>query len=144
VAPAFGRRSAALLLIVLSGTFGACFSSSESGALAEPPASSYSSTTFELATDLFSETVTGASVSSEFFPAARTPPLLGRVLLDSETSSSSAPVAVISYPLWVRRFGSAPTTVGRRIRVNGRETVVVGIAPRGFDVPKGALIWVPR
>ena len=145
MAPAFGSRSAALLLLVLSGTFGACrFLSSDSAAPAQPPASSFSFATFELATDLFSETVNGASVTPEFFAATKTRPLLGRVFVEGETSAAPSRVAVIGYALWARRFGSSPTTIGRRIRVNGLETIVVGIAPRGFDVPKGAVLWVPR
>ena len=55
-------------------------------------------------------------------------------------------VAVISYAMWEREFASDRGAVGRKIRVNGTEFTVVGIAPEGFTGPQAFLlpdVYVP-
>jgi predicted permease len=42
-------------------------------------------------------------------------------------------VAVISYGLWVRRFGSDPRIVGQQLTLNGGQFTIVGVAPSGFN-----------
>lgn len=51
---------------------------------------------------------------------------------------------MLSYDLWQRTFGGAPEIIGRVIRIDGRETTVVGILPKGFSFPKGAELWMPQ
>jgi putative ABC transport system permease protein len=36
-----------------------------------------------------------------------------------------------------------PTVTGRRIRLNGKDAVIVGVAPARFSYPKGAEVWQP-
>lgn len=50
---------------------------------------------------------------------------------------------ILSHALWEGRFGADPGLVGRAIRVNGRELVVVGILPRGFRFPDRQELYVP-
>ena len=50
---------------------------------------------------------------------------------------------MIGHGLWQRQFGGQPDVVGRRIRLNGRPATIVGVAPRGFEFPKGADVWQP-
>jgi len=58
------------------------------------------------------------TVSGNFFDLLGVRPLLGRTLRpDDETTD--ARVAVVSYGLWVRRFGGAPDVVGRTVSLNG-------------------------
>lgn len=54
------------------------------------------------------------------------------------------PTALLSWTLWQRRFGSAPTIIGTTIRLNGNDAVVLGVVPKEFNIPAGAEVWIPR
>jgi MacB-like periplasmic core domain len=111
----------------------------------EPPAGSYSSKRFTLAEgDGKSAVVDGAEVSSEFFAAAGAKPLLGRLFVDQEYAGTAATrVALVSHRCWEERFGSAPSLIGRVLDLDDRSRTVVGVLPRGFDVPQGTCVWLP-
>ncbi len=89
----------------------------------------------------------GQLVSGNYFSALGLTPALGRFIRASEAERpGSEPVAVISYALWHSRFGGLPGAIGQPIRVNGRELVVVGVAPTRFQGTILGLsfdIWVP-
>jgi predicted permease len=62
-------------------------------------------------------------------------PTLGRLLaLDDVNLDNfrSAPVAVLGYGFWQRRFGGQADVIGRTVRVQGVPFQVIGVAPRGF------------
>jgi hypothetical protein len=100
------------------------------------------------------EIVKADFVSGNYFAVLGVVPVLGRTFPSSaETGAGSEPAVVISYGLWQRRFGGAPDTVGKLVRFNGRNAVIVGIAPdwfhglqRGFwtEVWFDAESWVQR
>jgi putative ABC transport system permease protein len=48
---------------------------------------------------------------------------------------------LISYGLWQRRFGSDPTVLGRRLRIDGQELTVIGVMPRDFRFPFQTDLW---
>ncbi len=65
--------------------------------------------------------------------------------MQPDDDNHANPVAVLSFDLWTRRFGSDPGIVGRQIAINTSPFSIVGVAPRGFQgttVLKGDL-WVP-
>jgi predicted permease len=76
--------------------------------------------------------VGGQLVSGGFFGLLGTRPRLGRLLGPEDDRPGADAVAVLSEPLWQRRFGGDPGVVGRTVRVNGRPFTVVGIAEEGF------------
>ena len=78
------------------------------------------------------ERVSRWRVNASFFPTLGTPFLYGRGFLPEEDQPGGAPVAVLSHPLWQRRFGSDPKVVGRVINLDGASYTVVGILPAGF------------
>lgn len=49
--------------------------------------------------------------------------------------------AVISDRLWRSRFNGDRAIVGKAVRLNGTDHVVVGVMPPGFDFPNGTDIW---
>jgi putative ABC transport system permease protein len=91
--------------------------------------------------------VQGAMVSGNYFDVLRARPALGRTFLPEEDRIPGAyPVAVVSFGLWQRRFGSDPGLVGREIGINGHAFTVIGVAPRGFKgtvVGDSPEVWVP-
>ena len=86
--------------------------------------------------------------TGNLFPMLGVEALRGRLLLPEDDAPDRPPVAVISEELWRERFGGDPSIVGRSIRLDGTATTVVGIVPRRFGVPHGAMVaraqvWVP-
>jgi predicted permease len=90
------------------------------------------------------ERVMGRAVSAEFFSVLGIRAELGRTFQAGEDAPGAARVAVISYGLWARRFGSDPDIVGKPIVINGMPREVVGVAARGFAFPvAGTEVWIP-
>src|SRR3954466_16078050 len=52
------------------------------------------------------------------------------------------PRAVISQRLWKELYRGDPAVIGKSIRFAEFNTTVAGVAPRDFDVPHGADIWL--
>jgi predicted permease len=93
------------------------------------------------------EPVAASLVSGNYFPMLGVQPALGRFFLPEEDGAPGAhPVAVLSYGLWQRRFGSDSGVIGRVVRLNGRPFTLVGVGPRGFR-GTGTLstvdLWLP-
>jgi predicted permease len=84
-----------------------------------------------------------AEISPSAFRVTRTPPLLGRTLVDDDERPGASAVAVIGHDLWQSRFDGEPDVVGRVVRVGGVETTVVGVMPEGFRFPLAHGLWVP-
>jgi len=92
--------------------------------------------------------VLGQMVSANYFEILGLSPASGRFFLPGEDSKPGGNnVAVVSYSLWVNKFGSDPNLVGRVITLNATPYTVTGIGPRGF---KGVFtfgnaeeVWIP-
>lgn len=78
------------------------------------------------------EQLDGRMVSAELLPLLGVAPALGRNFLPEEDRPSGAPVALLTYGFWQRRFGGDRGIVGRTIGLNGRAHTVVGVLPAGF------------
>jgi predicted permease len=89
----------------------------------------------------------GALVSGNYFDVVGTRPLLGRTFTKSEDQTpAGAPVVVISYAFWQRRFGGDESIVGRAVNVNDRPYTVIGVMPQDFlGTALGLAVdaWVP-
>ena len=72
-------------------------------------------------------------VSGNYHSALGVPAVLGRTLTPDDDRPSAAPVAVISFRYWGRRFGKSTEVLGTIIQINRVQTVVVGVTPQGFD-----------
>jgi putative ABC transport system permease protein len=87
------------------------------------------------------ERVEGATVTSNFFSALGVRALLGRTVSSELDRPGGAIVAVLSYGLWQRRFGSDPLILGRTLEIDGESRTVVGVMPPGFAYPAGTELW---
>ena len=89
----------------------------------------------------------GQLVSGNYFSALGLKPVIGRFIRPEEAERAGAePVVVISYDYWQTRFRGAPGAVGRKLRVNERDLVVIGVAPREFQgtmLPLKFELWAP-
>ena len=87
-------------------------------------------------------------VSGSFFDLLRVRPRLGRFFAaaDQPDTPAAVPVAVISEALWHRRFQGDPAILGRAIRLNRQDYIVIGVAPASFLGSLNGLafdLWVP-
>jgi hypothetical protein len=73
---------------------------------------------FNLTGDGTPERLQGARASANLPQVLGVSPRLGRVFTEEE-QRGDAKVAILSYGLWQRRFGSDPTVLGRKIPLNG-------------------------
>ncbi len=86
--------------------------------------------------------VWGALAEFNYFDVNQIPMALGRGFHRGE---EDAPVVVLSYHLWSKRFGADRSIIGKAVNVSGHSFTVVGVAPapfRGLDIFTSDL-WVP-
>jgi hypothetical protein len=133
-----------LSTLLLAATIGVAAACDRPPAFPQPPASEYTAGRFELAEGPKIDTVQGASVTQEFLRVTGVHAVLGRQLTAGDVQSGGSSTVVLSRELWERRFGADPAIIGKPIRVNGRNLVIVGVMPKEFAIPAGAEIWLPR
>jgi putative ABC transport system permease protein len=103
---------------------------------------------FELSGDATPSVVQAARLTTSVFPTLGVAPVLGRVFTQQE-DDSRAPVAVLSYALWVNRYHRDPQIVGSTITLSRRNYTILGVMPRSFEYPLAAgrldqaQLWVP-
>src|SRR5258706_6714974 len=89
----------------------------------------------------------GQLVSGNYFSALGLKPAMGRFIRPEEAERpGTEPVVVISYDYWQTRFRGAPEAVGQTLRVNERDLIVIGVAPKEFQgtmVPLKFELWAP-
>jgi predicted permease len=71
-------------------------------------------------------------ISSNLFSVLGVPMFRGRSFFADEDRPGGAPVALLGYSLWQRRFGGNPAALGTAVVVDGTRYTVVGIVPAGF------------
>ncbi len=84
-------------------------------------------------------------VSGNFFSGLGVKLARGRGF-SAEDEAGHAPVAVISYGYWTRRFSRSPDAVGNTLYVKGVPFTIVGVAAAGFEgVEAGTStdFWIP-
>ena len=76
--------------------------------------------------------VMGEFVSGNYFRTFGLRPASGRLLLDSDDTSGSPFVAVLSYQNWHDNYASDPSVIGSTFWINTKPVTIIGIAPEGF------------
>lgn len=90
------------------------------------------------------ERIAGAIVSSEFFDVLGVEMKLGRAFAPEDDRAGGEGKIVISDNLWRRRFAADTGIIGRTVRVNDANAVVVGVAPPEVTYPRGEVeMWRP-
>jgi predicted permease len=76
----------------------------------------------------------GYLVTGNYFDLLGVAPQRGRLLHSSDDITRNGhPIAVITDAFWKRRFGGDPSAVGSRVKLNGLDYTIVGIAPPQFS-----------
>jgi predicted permease len=81
------------------------------------------------------ERLTSVPVTQNFFTLLGVQPMLGRSFTVEECQGKfrTPPAALLSHGFWQRRFASDPAVVGRKLTLNNKPVMVVGVLPASFD-----------
>ena len=83
-------------------------------------------------------------ISPDFFSTLGIGPVVGRAFKEEETSYETDNVAVITDAFWRHNANGDPHIIGKKIRVDGNFTTVIGILPPGFRfLSSEARLYVP-
>src|SRR6202044_1784694 len=92
--------------------------------------------------------INATRMSGGVLPALGVEPLLGRIFTQQEDDQHQQ-VTVLSYATWQSRFHGDPAILGKKILLDRKPYVVIGVMPRNFEFPliPGHLnrseLWVP-
>jgi macrolide transport system ATP-binding/permease protein len=93
------------------------------------------------------ERITGELVSGNYFSVLGVNPVSGRLIVMGDVQADDeSPVAVLSYGIWQRVFGSDSQIAGKSVLLNGHSFTVVGVAPAQFEgttVGSPTDVWLP-
>ncbi|HTR37594.1 MAG TPA: ABC transporter permease [Bryobacteraceae bacterium] len=79
------------------------------------------------------ERIEGEECTAEVLPALGVQPLMGRLFTAAEDEiDHPAPVILISYRLWQRRFGGDKDILSRTVLINGIKTSIIGVLRPDF------------
>jgi macrolide transport system ATP-binding/permease protein len=93
------------------------------------------------------ERITGELVSGNYFSVLGVNPVSGRLIVMGDVQADDeSPVAVLSYGIWQRVFGSDSQIAGKSVLLSGHSFTVVGVAPAQFEgttVGSPTDVWLP-
>ena len=108
----------------------------------------YQGASYELSGSGEPAIVNASRMSGGVLPALEVQPLMGRVFTQQEDDQRQQ-VAVLSYSTWQSRFQGDKNILGKKILLDRKPYVVIGVMPRNFEFPlnPGHLnrseLWVP-
>jgi putative ABC transport system permease protein len=86
------------------------------------------------------ETVSRQWVTAGIFDVLGVTPIAGRTFT-AEDEAKRANVVVLSEPLWRTRFNADPGIIGRELRLDGMNFMVVGVVPKEFELLGQTSMW---
>jgi predicted permease len=78
------------------------------------------------------EAVSGLDISPNLFSVLGVSLFRGRAFLPEEDRLGAAPVIIISYGVWQRRYAGSDGAIGTPLVLDGKSHTVVGVAPAGL------------
>ena len=83
------------------------------------------------------------TVSTDLFGLLRSRPFLGRPFVQSDDQPGAAPVVILGFNVWRDRYGSDTSVIGRSVRIDDVQAMVVGVMPARFTYPFITQAWQP-
>jgi putative ABC transport system permease protein len=85
------------------------------------------------------------TLSANTFGVLGVPPMLGRDFAAPDEVPGAAPVVILNYRFWERRFGKRADIVGLTVHINDAPATVIGVMPERFDFPTKVDedLWMP-
>jgi predicted permease len=103
---------------------------------------------YELSGGAMPEEIFGARLTAGIFPTLGVTPIRGRIFTPEEEDRHQ-PLAVISYALWLNRYGRDPRVLGSSVVLDRKAYTIIGVMPRNFEFPlqpghlNQAQVWIP-
>ena len=91
------------------------------------------------------ERLDGQQVSAGYFASLGMQPALGRDFQAADDVPNGPKVVILSAGFWRRQFGEDGTILGRPIKLDDSNYIVIGVMPRDFDnvLAASAEVWSP-
>jgi putative ABC transport system permease protein len=90
------------------------------------------------------EKIRYAECSWNLFATLGLNPEIGRFFVEAEDHPEAGGTVVITYGLWMRRYGGARAILGKTILLNSRPYTVIGVLPKWFSYPDTRTqLWAP-
>jgi len=90
------------------------------------------------------EVAEAAAGSWNLFHVLGVEPALGRTFTESEDRVGQAPVAMLTWSLFQRRFNGDRSILGKQVRLDAKPYTIVGVLPSWFAYPDARVqLWVP-
>ncbi len=92
------------------------------------------------------EQVGAELVSGDYFSGLGLMAIAGRTITEADDKAGAAPVTMISYGCWERRFGREASVVGKAITINNVPFTIIGVTPPeffGLQPGRSLNVWLP-
>src|SRR5262245_11794462 len=89
------------------------------------------------------ERVNGSELSVGAYEALGVQPILGRGFRTGDDIPGAQPVMLLGHDLWQERYRGSADIVGKTIRVNGIQHLIIGVMPPKFAFPILQALWTP-
>jgi putative ABC transport system permease protein len=105
----------------------------------------YRTVSYNLTGDGNPERILSARISAGMFRMLGATPILGRDFVEEDDRPGNDKVVMIGEGLWQRRFGGDTTIIGKTLKLNGENFVVVGVVPTTVRLPdqRERELWTP-
>ncbi|HEY2824544.1 MAG TPA: ABC transporter permease, partial [Gemmatimonadales bacterium] len=88
------------------------------------------------------ERVVGRRMTAGLLPMLGVGPAAGRGFSPDDDRAGAAPVAMVSYGLWQRRWGGASDAIGKTVDLDAVPYTIIGVLPRGFEILAPADVYL--
>jgi putative ABC transport system permease protein len=92
------------------------------------------------------ELMTATVVTGNYFSILSPPPLIGRLIGETDDRSGAPEVVMLSEDFWRSRFAADPSVIGKTVAVNGVPCTIAGVTPEWFggaDRDEARELWIP-
>jgi predicted permease len=89
------------------------------------------------------ERYSGSHMTANAFSILGMRPVIGRDFVPDDDRRGAASVALIGHTIWLNRYGSSPSVIGRQVRINDIPTTIIGVMPEGVRFPFNTDVWIP-
>lgn len=85
----------------------------------------------------------GVYMSASGFTITGTKPVIGRLFTEDDDRLGAPAVVVLSNDIWKNRYGSNPSVLGQKVRVQALDVTIIGVMPPDMKFPFNTEAWIP-